>query len=79
MSAVNILVPVIGESVKTAVIGRWSVEVGAVVAAGQVVVTVDSDKLSAKEKKAYAQSTGQLAPFRCAGCRRGPSTRLARD
>jgi 2-oxoglutarate dehydrogenase E2 component (dihydrolipoamide succinyltransferase) len=45
-SRTNIVVPTIGESVKTAQLGRWLKKVGEPVAAGEPVVSVDSDKAS---------------------------------
>jgi 2-oxoglutarate dehydrogenase E2 component (dihydrolipoamide succinyltransferase) len=41
-----VVVPVIGESITTAILASWSVKVGAAVTAGQTLFTVDSDKAS---------------------------------
>lgn len=41
-----VVVPVIGESITTAILASWAVKVGAAVSAGQTLFTVDSDKAS---------------------------------
>ncbi|MBL8618819.1 MAG: 2-oxoglutarate dehydrogenase complex dihydrolipoyllysine-residue succinyltransferase [Deltaproteobacteria bacterium] len=41
-----VVVPVIGESITTAILASWAVKVGASVSAGQTLFTVDSDKAS---------------------------------
>jgi 2-oxoglutarate dehydrogenase E2 component (dihydrolipoamide succinyltransferase) len=41
-----VVVPVIGESITTAILATWSVKVGGAVTAGQTLFTVDSDKAS---------------------------------
>lgn len=41
-----VVVPVIGESITTAILASWAVKVGAPVSAGQTLFTVDSDKAS---------------------------------
>lgn len=41
-----VVVPVIGESITTAILASWAVKVGATVSAGQTLFTVDSDKAS---------------------------------
>ena len=45
-SRTEVSVPTIGESIKTALIGRWMKEIGQSVVAGEPLFSVDSDKAS---------------------------------